>query len=143
MEDEGSGIGRCIVVLMGGRSGGHNAAVLGAVRIVNLGDSVIQICFRLFIRFILSSRHVGYCIYASNRLPAFVNSSQMDRSVKIWAVRPASPVEIQREDKPLFSSGRIHKARVLSVSWCVAPPLSFFDWNPTSSTESTGLKTTS
>ena len=29
---EGHGIGRCIIVLMGGRSGGHRAAVLGAVR---------------------------------------------------------------------------------------------------------------
>ena len=34
-EDEGNGLGRCIAVLMGGRSGGHNAAVLGAV-----GDSL-------------------------------------------------------------------------------------------------------
>jgi hypothetical protein len=31
-EPEGDGIGRCIIVLMGGRSGGHRAAVLGAVR---------------------------------------------------------------------------------------------------------------
>lgn len=31
-EAEGSGIGRCIIILMGGRSGGHQAAVLGAVR---------------------------------------------------------------------------------------------------------------
>ena len=30
-EGEGEGIGRCIIVLMGGRSGGHQAAVLGAV----------------------------------------------------------------------------------------------------------------
>ena len=30
-EKEGSGSGRCIIVLMGGRSGGHQAAVLGAV----------------------------------------------------------------------------------------------------------------
>jgi len=29
-EPEGNGIGRCIFVLMGGRSGGHRAAVLGA-----------------------------------------------------------------------------------------------------------------
>lgn len=31
-EREGAGMGRCVVLLMGGRSGGHNAAVLGAVR---------------------------------------------------------------------------------------------------------------
>lgn len=30
-EAEGRGDGRCIMVLMGGRSGGHQAAVLGAV----------------------------------------------------------------------------------------------------------------
>ena len=30
-EAEGSGLGRCVAVLMGGRSGGHQAAVLGAV----------------------------------------------------------------------------------------------------------------
>jgi polycomb protein EED len=30
-EVEGIGTGRCIAVLMGGRSGGHQAAVLGAV----------------------------------------------------------------------------------------------------------------
>jgi len=30
-EAEGRGDGRCIIVLMGGRSGGHQAAVLGAV----------------------------------------------------------------------------------------------------------------
>ena len=30
-EIEGIGIGRCVLVLMGGRSGGHRAAVLGAV----------------------------------------------------------------------------------------------------------------
>lgn len=30
-ESEGNGIGRCIVVLMGARSGGHTAAVLNAV----------------------------------------------------------------------------------------------------------------
>ena len=32
-EKEGLGMGRCVIVLTGGRSGGHNAAVLGAVRL--------------------------------------------------------------------------------------------------------------
>lgn len=41
----------------------------------------------------------------------------MDRAVKIWAIRPTGNNHIKREDKPLFSSSRIHKARVLSVSW--------------------------
>ena len=31
-EKEGVGMGRCVIVLTGGRSGGHKAAVLGAVR---------------------------------------------------------------------------------------------------------------
>jgi hypothetical protein len=30
-EPEGVGVGRCVAVLMGGRSGGHQAEVLGAV----------------------------------------------------------------------------------------------------------------
>jgi WD40 repeat protein len=34
-EAEGSGSGRCIIVLMGGRSGGHQAAVLGAVSVAS------------------------------------------------------------------------------------------------------------
>ena len=41
----------------------------------------------------------------------------MDRCVKIWVVRPANDREIKREDKPLFTSSRVHKARVLSISW--------------------------
>jgi len=32
-EIEGEGIGRCIIVLLGGRAGGHQAAVLNAVGI--------------------------------------------------------------------------------------------------------------
>lgn len=32
-EKEGLGMGRCVIVLTGGRSGGHDAAVLGAVRL--------------------------------------------------------------------------------------------------------------
>ena len=43
---------------------------------------------------------------------------QMDRTVKIWVIRRNAFKEgIRREDKPVFSSGRIHKARVLSVTW--------------------------
>ena len=40
-EYEGQGLGRCIIVLMGGQSGGHQAAVLGAVStyFTNLGTS--------------------------------------------------------------------------------------------------------
>ena len=31
-ESEGEGLGRCLFVLMGGRSGGHQAAVLASVK---------------------------------------------------------------------------------------------------------------
>ncbi|KAH6917509.1 WD40-repeat-containing domain protein [Coprinopsis sp. MPI-PUGE-AT-0042] len=85
---EGSGLGRCIIVLMGGRSGGHNAAVLGA------------------------AFHPTFPLIAT---------CGMDRAVKIWLVRTDSDgVQLIREDKPLFSSPRLHKARVTSVSWLTA-----------------------
>ncbi|KAI6162141.1 hypothetical protein EDD17DRAFT_1580145 [Pisolithus thermaeus] len=74
-EPEGIGIGRCLVVLCGGPSGGHEAAVLGAA--------------------------------------AF----DMDRAVKVWRLPQMSFDKMAREDKPLFSSTRIHKARILSVNW--------------------------
>ncbi|KAH0590803.1 hypothetical protein H2248_000926 [Termitomyces sp. 'cryptogamus'] len=83
-EGEGNGIGRCIIILMGGRSGGHQAAVLSAA--FNPDFPVIATC-------------------------------GLDRLVKIWHVPRASKETLIREDKPLFSSGRIHKARVLSISW--------------------------
>lgn len=41
----------------------------------------------------------------------------MDRCVKIWHVYPRNSKQITREDKPLFSSSRIHRSRVLSVRW--------------------------
>ncbi|KAF6766168.1 hypothetical protein DFP72DRAFT_838730 [Ephemerocybe angulata] len=83
-EPEGGGLGRCIMVLMGSRSGGHSAAVLGA---------------------------------AFSEHQPLIATCGMDRCVKIWAVRSDDPESITREDKPLFSSSRIHKAMVLSVSW--------------------------
>ncbi|TFK41221.1 WD40-repeat-containing domain protein [Crucibulum laeve] len=83
-EPEGNGLGRCIVVLMGGRSGGHQAAVLGAA--------------------------------FHPKLP-IIATCGLDRTVKIWLIRPTSHDTIKREDKPLFSSARIHKARVLSIAW--------------------------
>lgn len=50
----------------------------------------------------------------------------MDRCVKIWrlphidyAKVDAGIEHLVREDKPLFSTDLIHKARVLSISWCV------------------------
>jgi len=43
----------------------------------------------------------------------------MDRVVKIWRIPAPSQNgdRIAREDKPLFSSSRIHAARVVSVNW--------------------------
>lgn len=44
-------------------------------------------------------------------------SSQIDRCIKLWHVNPRNSAQITREDKPLFSSSRIHRSRVLSVQW--------------------------
>ena len=43
----------------------------------------------------------------------------MDRAVKIWRMPALSKDgdSIAREDKPIFSSSRIHAARVVSVNW--------------------------
>jgi len=41
----------------------------------------------------------------------------VDRTVKIWRLPPLDGDILAREDKPLFSSSQIHKARVLSVAW--------------------------
>ncbi|KAH7913007.1 WD40-repeat-containing domain protein [Hygrophoropsis aurantiaca] len=83
-EPEGTGIGRCVAVLVGGPSGGHNAPVLGA------------------------TFHPEYPLIATCGL---------DRAVKIWRLPDLSGERLVREDKPLFSSSRIHKARIISVSW--------------------------
>ncbi|KAL9715888.1 hypothetical protein Ac2012v2_000331 [Leucoagaricus gongylophorus] len=83
-EIEGEGIGRCIIVLLGGRAGGHQAAVLNA------------------------SFHSSYPMIAT---------CGIDRCIKIWHVHPRNSRQITREDKPLFSSSRIHRSRVLSVRW--------------------------
>ncbi|KAF9229227.1 WD40 repeat-like protein [Gyrodon lividus] len=83
-EPEGAGIGRCVAVLCGGPSGGHDAAVLNA------------------------AFHHTYPLLATCGL---------DRAVKIWRLPKMSFDKMAREDKPLFSSTRIHQARVMSVSW--------------------------
>ncbi|KAG2150060.1 WD40-repeat-containing domain protein [Suillus cothurnatus] len=83
-EPEGMGIGRCVSVLCGGPSGGHEAAVLGA---------------------------------AFHPTHPLIATCGLDRAVKIWRFSTSSPNKFTREDKPLFSSSRIHKARVMSVSW--------------------------
>ncbi|THH16816.1 hypothetical protein EW146_g3895 [Bondarzewia mesenterica] len=86
-EPEGKGIGRCVVVLCGGRSGGHQSVVHDA---------------------------------AFHPLLPLIATCGMDRAVKIWRLPPSVEGEnppIQREDKPLFSSSCVHKARVLSINW--------------------------
>ncbi|KAF8632609.1 hypothetical protein AX15_001812 [Amanita polypyramis BW_CC] len=84
-EREGVGMGRCVVLLMGGRSGGHNAAVLGAA------------------------------FHSSKPLIA---TCGLDRAVKIWALPPSiNSLQMSRQDKPLFSSVSVHRARVLSINW--------------------------
>ncbi|KAI0651941.1 WD40-repeat-containing domain protein [Trametes meyenii] len=88
-EPEGQGIGQCVAVLAGGRSGGHKATVL------------------------CSAFHPSQPLIATGGV---------DRAVKIWRIPPAvfSPPDeprIAREDKPLFSTDLLHKARVESVYW--------------------------
>ncbi|KAF8922615.1 WD40-repeat-containing domain protein [Mucidula mucida] len=81
------GLGRCICVLVGGQAGGHNGDVLNAE--------------------------------FHPKLPLIVTCGT-DRVIKIWYVPNALKLtgdRLLREDKPLFSSSRIHKARVHSVSW--------------------------
>ncbi|KZT72824.1 WD40 repeat-like protein [Daedalea quercina L-15889] len=83
-ESEGDGIGQCVAVLVGGRSGGHRGAVFCA---------------------------------AFHRTEPLIATGGMDRAVKIWRIPPLEDGRLAREDKPLFSTDYIHKARVLSISW--------------------------
>jgi hypothetical protein len=49
---------------------------------------------------------------------SYLHLRELDRTVKIWYLPLLDSAEkLSREDKPLFSSSRIHKARVLSVTW--------------------------
>ncbi|TDL28656.1 WD40 repeat-like protein [Rickenella mellea] len=83
-ESEGDGHGRCVAILVGGPSGGHQACVLGA------------------------AFHPTYPLIAT---------CGVDNCIKIWRTPPLRHDSLWREDKPLFSSSRIHSAQVLSVSW--------------------------
>ncbi|KIL70894.1 hypothetical protein M378DRAFT_6776 [Amanita muscaria Koide BX008] len=95
---EGEGMGRCIIVLMGGRmsqTGGHSAAVLGAETI----DSYM------------------WSKFSAIRDPV-VTLLKLDRAVKIWALPPTLDcARLIRMDKPIFSSSSLHRARVVSVNW--------------------------
>ncbi|KAG7450573.1 WD40 repeat-like protein [Guyanagaster necrorhizus] len=98
-EGPADGIGRCVLVLMGGRSGGHQGEVLGA------------------------DFHPRQPLLAT--CGASPRSLVMDRFIKIWHLPPQlvrhktskNSVPLLRQDKPLFSSSRLHKSRVISVSW--------------------------
>ncbi|KAE9408152.1 hypothetical protein BT96DRAFT_808578 [Gymnopus androsaceus JB14] len=89
MIGEGEGIGRCVLVLVGCRSGGHSGAVLGAA--FNPFLPVIATCG------LDRAIKIWHIPYFSKR----------------------SRQRLLREDKPLFSSSMIHKSRVLSVNWLV------------------------
>ncbi|RPD82467.1 WD40 repeat-like protein [Lentinus tigrinus ALCF2SS1-7] len=102
-ESEGEGIGQCVAVMVGGRSGGHQGPVL---------------C----------------CAFHPSQ--PLIATGGMDRAVKIWRIPPSvfdppKNPQMAREDKPLFSTDLLHKARVWAVNWladdilasCSAPAL--------------------
>ncbi|KAF9496143.1 hypothetical protein BDN71DRAFT_1446572 [Pleurotus eryngii] len=84
VEPEGHDQGLCTTVLVGGKSGGHRAAVLGA---------------------------------AFHPVLPVLATCGSDRALKIWYVRPRNTKTLVREDKPLFSTTKIHQASVGSLVW--------------------------
>ncbi|KAI9065816.1 WD40 repeat-like protein [Trametes sanguinea] len=88
-EPEGEGIGQCVAVLVGGRSGGHKAAVL------------------------CCAFHPSLPLIATGGIDRAVKIWRIPPSV----FSPPAQPRIAREDKPLFSTDLIHKAMVLSVYW--------------------------
>lgn len=52
----------------------------------------------------------------------------MDRVVKIWRTRKFEG-QLNREDKPLFSSSLVHRSAVASIAWYI---ISFGRYNPVS-----------
>ncbi|OCH96082.1 hypothetical protein OBBRIDRAFT_861953 [Obba rivulosa] len=83
-EPEGEGLGQCVIVLVGGRAGGHRGAVL----------------------------HAAF----HHSLP-LIATCGVDRAVKLWCIPSMKRGVLAREDKPLFSTDYIHRARILSVTW--------------------------
>ncbi|KAI0695161.1 hypothetical protein BC835DRAFT_1347868 [Cytidiella melzeri] len=88
---EGDGLGRCIGLLAGGLSGGHQAAVLHAAWHPTL--DLIATCG-------------ADCAVKIWRMP-YVDFKKVD----------VDSEHLAREDKPLFSTNFIHKSRVLSIWW--------------------------
>lgn len=86
-ESEGQYSGRCVAVLCAGRSGGHQAAVLG------------------------SAFHPTLPIIATCGLDRVVKIWRIPPPVE------GENPPILREDKPLFSSSCVHRSRVLSINW--------------------------
>lgn len=96
-EPEGEGIGRCIGVLVGGRSGGHDGAVLHAAW--HPSTDVIATCGM--------DRAVKIW-----RIPK-VDYEKLKQNEETLA----------REDKPLFSTNLVHKSGVLGIAWLNADTL--------------------
>ncbi|KAI0094822.1 WD40-repeat-containing domain protein [Irpex rosettiformis] len=88
---EGDGFGRCIAVLAGGRSGGHQAAVLHAAW--HPTEDLIATC-------------------GADRAVKIWRTPYVDYK-KVYE----DTEHLAREDKPLFTTDLIHDARVLSVWW--------------------------
>ncbi|KAF8516386.1 hypothetical protein JB92DRAFT_3142584 [Gautieria morchelliformis] len=107
-------LGKCIVVLTGGRSGGHEAAVLGADFHASL--PLIATCG---MDHALRIWHLGPALFLKDRYLA------------------QGPT-FYKEDKPLFSSTMIHDARVISIHWLShetlmshsAPPIARMNGKP-------------
>ncbi|KAH9937014.1 uncharacterized protein B0H18DRAFT_968775 [Fomitopsis serialis] len=67
---------------------------------------------------------IGQCVAvlvgggrAFHRTEPLIATCGVDRAVKIWRIPPLVEGHLAREDKPLFSTDYIHKARVLSIAW--------------------------
>ncbi|GJE87671.1 WD40 repeat-like protein [Phanerochaete sordida] len=90
-EPEGNGIGRCVGVLVGGRAGGHRAAVFAA------------------------AWHPSVDIIATGGMDRTVKIWRIPQ-VDHEKVKEDKE-HLAREDKPLFSTDLLHKSRVLGIAW--------------------------
>ncbi|OBZ79372.1 Polycomb group protein FERTILIZATION-INDEPENDENT ENDOSPERM [Grifola frondosa] len=65
-----------------------------------------------------SGGHKGAVFGAAfHRSESLIATCGMDRAVKIWRIPQPREGFLARDDKPLFSTDMIHKARVLSIAW--------------------------
>ncbi|KAF9787152.1 hypothetical protein BJ322DRAFT_1107230 [Thelephora terrestris] len=86
---EGNGPGLCTIILAGGRSGGHQAAVMCA------------------------AFHPTLPLIATGGMDRFVKIWKLPLHKEM----PTANNPSDRLDKPVFASSHIHQARVLSVTW--------------------------